>query len=62
MKGRKMHDLSHISGTLRAVLKDFEKVTDDLEAIQAQAHSIANDDFLTRTPSGENNNDTKPDA
>lgn len=43
-----MHDLSHLSGKLREVLKDLEKVTDDLETIQAQAQSIANDDFLTR--------------
>lgn len=48
MKGHTMHDLSHLSGKLREVLKDLEKVTDDLETIQAQAQSIANDDFLTR--------------
>lgn len=43
-----MQDLSRISGKLREVLKDLEKVTDDLETIQTQANSIANDDFLTR--------------
>lgn len=57
-----MDDLSHISAILRAVLKDLEKVTDDLEAIQTQAHSIANDDFLTRPPKGDNGDDVKPDV
>lgn len=44
-----MSGLSSISERLRTVLKDLERVTDDIEAIQSQADSVANDDFLTRT-------------
>lgn len=42
-----MHDLLHISGRLRDVLKRLEQATDDLEAIQRQGKMLANDDFLT---------------
>lgn len=37
-----------ISDRLKAVLRDLEKVTNDIEIIQAQVNAVANDDFLTR--------------
>lgn len=44
-----MHDLTIISEKLRGVLAELERVTDDIEIIQMQVGSVANDDFLTRT-------------
>lgn len=50
-----MQELSSISERLRGVLKDLERVTDDIETIQAQAHIVANDDFLTRSTASPKN-------
>jgi archaellum component FlaC len=44
-----MQDLSRISALLRGVLGDLERVTDDIEAIQTQVDSVANDAFPIRT-------------
>ena len=40
--------IANISDRLKAVLKDLEKMTSDIETIQAQVSAVANDDFLTR--------------
>lgn len=40
--------IDNISVRLQNVLKDLEKVTGDIEVIQTQVRSVANDDFLTR--------------
>lgn len=40
--------IATISDRLRNVLKDLEKATNDIETIQRQIASAANDDFLTR--------------
>lgn len=43
-----MDDLTTISQRLHNVLKELERVTDDIDTIQMQMESVANDDFLTR--------------
>ena len=40
--------IATISDRLKTVLKDLEKVTNDIEIIQTQVSAVANDDFLTR--------------
>ena len=43
-----MTAINTISDKLRQVLRDMEKMTNDIETIQAQVQTVANDDFLTR--------------
>jgi division protein CdvB (Snf7/Vps24/ESCRT-III family) len=43
-----MTAINTISDKLKQVLRDMEKMTNDIETIQAQVQTVANDDFLTR--------------
>lgn len=47
--GMHMTVIATISDKLKQVLRDLEKVTNDVETIQTQVQKVANDDFLTRT-------------
>lgn len=42
-----MTDKATISDRLKQVLRDMEKMTNDIQTIQAQVSSAANNDFLT---------------
>ena len=44
-----MTAIATVSEKLKQVLRDMEKMTNDIETIQAQVSAVANDDFLTRS-------------